>query len=276
MVNQENHIRSNVEHSMLYFCENSYEKPNPNRTQQYGGPFGMMVHILFNSEVLDLFLKKIYLGFLHDPKNPRDYVTSTFKLKQEKEAAHLERLQKVKEWAAQARRRNAARREQASQEARVYVLPTTVWTTKTDRCVYDFFSFHDVKYYPEFEDLAKIPPLELNRTELTYMKRIVGPPIYENYYENDLFDTLAKSLNVDIYQELITKIQDTNAIAWLKYNESFRTTLGLALYIVSNKTATEDDYAFKGNLFAQGINIFGSAWGKKKHVYEEHLECLIG
>ena len=156
------------------------------------------------------------------------------------------------------------------------MLPTTVWTTKPNRFVYDFFSFHDVKYYPAFEDLAKIPPLELNRTELTYMKRIVGPPIYENYYENDLFDALAKSLNVDIYQELITKIQDTNAIAWLKYNESFRTTLGLALYIVSNKTATEDDYAFKGNLFAQGINIFGSAWGKKKHVYEEHLECLIG
>jgi hypothetical protein len=265
MVNQETHIRSNVEHCMLYFCENSYEPSNPNGTQQYGGPFGMMVNILFNSEVLDFFLNKIYLGILHDPKNPRDYVTSTFKLKQEKEAAHKERLDKIKEWAKLAREKNAARLAQASQELAVCTPAPPMISFQTDGFVYDFFSFYDVKYYVEFPDdgqgVPVIPPVELNRTELTYMTRIVGPPIYENYYENDLFDALAKSLNVDIYQELITKIPD--AISWLKYNESFRTTLQQAGYIDSNKDNSDDSYEYMGRMFAKdGITNYEkpNAW----------------
>jgi hypothetical protein len=155
------------------------------------------------------------------------------------------------------------------------VLPTTVWTTKPNRFVYDFFSFHDVKYYAEFQDPADIPPIELNKTELTYMYRTDQPKFDDNYYENDLFDALAKSLKVNIYQVLIQKIQATNAIAWLIHNDSFRKTLEQAKYIDSKKHNTDNDYEYKGNQFVtNNLNMYSSTWDRNKTRLRGTFEML--
>jgi hypothetical protein len=273
MVNQENRIHSNVEYCMSYFCENSYDE---NKVLQHGGPFGMMVHILFNSKVLEIFLNKIYLGILHDPKNPRDYINSTYKLQQEKESVQKERLQKIKEDAKMARMRTAAKRAEVSQELTILtnvVQPATIWTTNLKRFVYDYFSFHDVKYYEEFADPADIPAIKLS-SELTYMYRTDEPKLDDNYYENDLFDALAKSLKVDIYQELIKKIQDNNAIAWLIHNDSFRQTLLIANYTTPNTAYADREYELKGNKFTKQLNMSSPDWDRNKIRLRGTFEML--
>ena len=154
------------------------------------------------------------------------------------------------------------------------MLPTTVWTTKPNRFVYDFFSFHDVKYYAEFQDPADIPPIELNKTELTYMSRTDQPKFNDNYYENDLFDALAKSLKVDIYQELIDKIENTNAIAWLIHNDSFRQTLLIADYTKPNTAYSDREYELKGKKFTKQLNMSSGDWERNKIRLRGTFEML--